>query len=66
MPEETSRSKIDTLLQKAISRKLLVWLVATGFLVGGVISADVWLPLTAVYLSAQGIADVIAKVRNSG
>ena len=57
---------IDVLSEKVLSRKLLVWIVATGFLGFGKISADEWMSISLGYIGIQGVADLAAKWRSSG
>jgi hypothetical protein len=59
---------IDRILAKAISRKLLVWLVSTVFLALGFIAAGDWLVLSAIYVGVQGAADLLevrARIPNA-
>ena len=64
-PEKDS-SYIGTFLDKVISRKLLVWIVATGFLYFGKISGDEWCGLSLAYIGAQACVDAAAKWKNAG
>jgi len=51
-------NKIDTFLEKAISRKLLVWIFSTIFLIIGLITADQWVAIALGYVGVQGFADL--------
>jgi len=62
-------SKIDRLLQKAISRKLLTFLFGTVFIIlsaTGVFTLqmtfDQWIDLAIVYITAQSAKDVMVEV----
>ena len=52
---------IDRNLNKFVSRKLLVWLFSTGFLIYGLISSDQWMAVTLAYVGVQGFADIATK-----
>lgn len=54
---------IDWLLSKAISKKLLVFGVATVLLFLDKISGDEWLMISCIYISAQGVIDTILAYR---
>ena len=52
------RRLADVYLEKLISRKLLVWLVSTVFLIVGYITADQWVAIALAYIGSQGVADI--------
>jgi len=52
---------VDVLSEKILSRKLLVWIVATGFLGFGKITPDEWMSISLGYIGIQGVADMAAK-----
>jgi hypothetical protein len=54
---------VDALSEKILSRKLLVWLVATVFLGFGKITPDEWMGISLGYIGVQGVADMAAKWR---
>tara|TARA_Y100000593_G_C4310400_1_gene338052 strand:+ start:416 stop:619 length:204 start_codon:yes stop_codon:yes gene_type:complete len=57
------RHAVDKALEKAVSRKLLVWATATGLtLTGNLESAD-WVIISAIYLGSQGIIDAIVRMK---
>lgn len=49
---------LDRLLEKAVSRKLIVWLMSSGFLYLGNIDGDQWVAVSLAYVGIQGIADI--------
>ncbi|MDC1160170.1 hypothetical protein OAT10_00300 [Luminiphilus sp.] len=51
-------NKLDTFLEKVISRKLLVWIFSTIFLVTGLITADQWVAIALGYVGVQGFTDL--------
>ena len=57
---------IDRNLGKFISRKLLVWLFATGFLIYGFVTSDQWMAITLAYVGVQGFADIATKWKSAG
>lgn len=59
----STREKIDILLNKWISRKLLVFAVACiGLFLGNITSTD-WVIVATAYVSIQGFTDIILKIK---
>ena len=52
---------LDVLTEKVLSRKLLVWLVATAFVGFGKITPDQWMSISLGYIGIQGVADLATK-----
>lgn len=57
---------VDVLSEKILSRKLLVWIVATVFLGFGKITPDEWMGISLGYIGIQGVADLAAKWKGTG
>ena len=57
------KGKIDKLLEKAISRKLLVWLAAAGFTFAGTVTSSDFVILSAIYIGSQGFIDAVIKYK---
>jgi hypothetical protein len=57
---------LDVYLEKIVSRKLLVWLTSTGFLVGGLITNEQWVAIAFGYVGIQGFADLATKWKSAG
>jgi|TARA_R100000808_G_C2088931_1_gene110046 hypothetical protein len=54
---------VDKGLEKLTSRKLLVWLTATGLMyLGNLESAD-WVIISGLYLGGQSVIDAIVKLK---
>jgi hypothetical protein len=54
---------VDKSLEKLTSRKLLVWLTATGLMyLGNLESAD-WVIISGLYLGGQSVIDAIVKLK---
>ena len=54
------RHALDSLLSKIVSRKLMVWLTATGFMLTETLplqSGD-WVAISLAYIGIQGLADI--------
>jgi len=63
MSEETKKALLDKGVEKITSRKLLVWLTATGLMAwGGLESAD-WVIISGLYLGGQSVIDAIVKLK---
>ena len=58
-----SKENLDRLLNKWISRKLLVFLVASiGLFASNITSSD-WVIIATAYISIQGFTDIVNKLR---
>ena len=58
---ENDRGVVDIITAKAISRKLLVWIVATVFMGFGKITPDEWTAISLGYVGIEGFADIATK-----
>lgn len=55
---------LDKLIRKAVSRKLLVWIVATAGVPLGFIDGEQWIQISMVYIGSQAASDfIISYVR---
>lgn len=57
--------KIDKFLSKAISRKLLVFCLATVFFSLGLLAPDQWLTIAVSYIGLQTVTDTIVRIKGS-
>ena len=65
MSEEITKNKtqsdphgaVDRIREKVISRKLLVFLTATGLLIGAGLDADTWGMIAMCYIGGQSAID---------
>ena len=57
------QAKLDKLVEKAISRKLLVWVTATGLMLTANLASSDWVIISGLYLGGQGVIDAIAKLK---
>ena len=53
--------KIDELLGKWASRKLMVWATATACLATGTVTSDNWVAISLVYIGPQAAVDLASK-----
>jgi hypothetical protein len=58
---ENDRGVLDIITAKAVSRKLLVWVVATVFMGFGKITPDEWTAISLGYVGIEGFADIATK-----
>lgn len=61
---ENDRGVLDIITAKAISRKLLVWVVATVFMGLGKITPDEWTAISLGYVGIEGFADIATKYKH--
>ena len=59
------RGAIDKCLEKIVSRKLLVWGVATGLAVSGFLASGDWVMISALYIGGQSIIDAVVKMKGA-
>ena len=57
------KGTIDKLLEKAVSRKLLVWLTAAGFTAMGTVDSADFVILSAIYIGSQGFIDAVINYK---
>tara|TARA_R110000796_G_scaffold207709_1_gene324018 strand:+ start:177 stop:359 length:183 start_codon:yes stop_codon:yes gene_type:complete len=57
------KEKLDSLLNKVISRKLMVFAVACGALFFGSLTSSDWVIIATAYIGIQGFADIVEKVK---
>jgi hypothetical protein len=65
----TTRAKnqtLDRILNKLVSRKLMVWLTATIFMFTEItpLQSEDWVAISLAYIGIQGLADIAAKWRH--
>ena len=60
------RRALDKALNKLMSRKLMVWLTATGFMLLDTVplnSSD-WVAISLAYIGLEGLADIATRWRH--
>ena len=60
------RHRVDKILNKILSRKLMVWLTATSFMFLDQVpleSSD-WVAISLAYIGLEGLADIAARWRH--
>ncbi len=57
------KARIDKILNRYISRKLMVFIVASFGLFSATLTSSDWVTIAAVYIGTQGAIDAIAKLR---
>lgn len=58
------RNVIDKHLAHFVSKKLLVFFVATFAFFQGTLPSESWVELVMVYLGSQGAVDIMTKLRS--
>jgi hypothetical protein len=57
-------SLLDRILQRAISRKLLVFLTATGLMTYSTLDSETWGLIAIVYIGGQSVVDMMTAYRH--
>jgi hypothetical protein len=59
------RQKIDQILNRYVSRKLMVFAVASFGLFSQTLTSSDWVIIAGIYIGTQGVIDAIAKLKNN-
>ena len=57
----TMKAVVDKAVGKLFSRKLMVWLTATGLLAFADLTSSDWVAISLVYIGAEGLADIAGR-----
>tara|TARA_R110000765_G_scaffold409818_1_gene508246 strand:+ start:2018 stop:2212 length:195 start_codon:yes stop_codon:yes gene_type:complete len=60
---EIAKGAVDKILEKIVSRKLLVWATATALMFTSHLDSSDWLVLSALYIGGQSVIDAIVKLK---
>jgi|DEB0MinimDraft_3_1074331.scaffolds.fasta_scaffold63214_2 hypothetical protein len=64
VPSEERPGIVDIFVEKAISRKFLTWLTATGLMLANAgLDADGWVTISAIYIGGQSVVDAVVRLR---
>ena len=55
---------LDKIRKKLVSRKLMVWLTATGLMCFSNLQSTDWVAISLAYIGIQGVADIAATWRH--
>lgn len=58
-----SKEQLDILLNKWISRKLMVFIVACAGLFTGYLTSSDWIIISTAYIGIQGFTDIVNKIK---
>ena len=58
-----SKEQIDILLNKWISRKLLVFIISCTGLFSGYLTSSDWIIISTAYIGIQGFTDIVNKLK---
>ena len=58
------QSRVDRVMEKLISRKLLVFLTATGLMVNAGLDSETWGMIAVVYIGSQAAVDAMKIFRH--
>ena len=61
---ELQKSLLDRILQRAISRKLLVFLTATALMTFSTLDSETWGLIAIVYIGGQSVVDMMKAYRH--
>ena len=58
-----SRQELDVMLNKFISRKLMVFIIACAGLFFGNLTSGDWIIIATAYISIQGFTDIVTQLK---
>ena len=58
-----SRQQFDTILNKLISRKLLVFVIACIGLFSAALTSSDWVVIATVYIGIEGVTNIVERLR---
>lgn len=58
------KQRLDALINSYLSRKLLVFFIASFGLFTGTVTSSDWVIIATAYVSIQGFVDIVAKLKN--
>ena len=64
IPVQSKNSRLDTIMEKLISRKLLVFLTATGLMSNSLLDSETWGMIAIVYIGSQAAVDAVKIFRH--
>lgn len=64
--EKHTKGMLDIVQEKLVSRKLLVFLTATGLLASAGLDSDTWGLIAVVYVGGQSAIDAVKVWRHGG
>jgi len=59
------KARIDQILNRYMSRKLMVFVVASLGLFWGALTSSDWITVATVYIGTQGAIDAVTKLREN-
>ena len=59
-----SKEQFDKIVNKWISRKLLVFMIACGGLFTGFVPSGDWVVIAAGYIGIEGFTTIVEKLKN--
>ena len=59
----TQKGFLDTWLMKLTSRKLLVWMTASGLAYAGYLTSGDWVIISTVFVGTQGAVDIVERLK---
>lgn len=59
------KAKIDKFLSSWVSKKLLVFVVATGLALSSKVTGSEWVQVALVYIGSQSAVDIVKQLRGN-
>lgn len=58
-------AKLDIILKSWISKKLFVFIIATGLALFGDLTSSDWVIIATAYIGTQGVIDAVTKLKQN-
>jgi len=62
--QEEKKSFLDSIKEKVVSRKLLVFLTATGLMAWSLLDPETWGMIAVVYIGGQAVVDTVKMYKH--
>lgn len=57
------KARIDAILSKWLSRKLMVFLISAAALFSGRVDGDAWVIIATAYIGTEGVIDAVTRLK---
>ncbi len=59
------KQQLDAILNKWVSRKLMVFVIGSFGLFSGALTSGDWVIIATAYIALQGVTDIVSKLKQN-
>tara|TARA_R110000796_G_scaffold82592_1_gene180994 strand:- start:27827 stop:28027 length:201 start_codon:yes stop_codon:yes gene_type:complete len=63
---QRAKAVVDKFMSRFVSKKLTVWLTATGLAFVGMLTSGDWVTISMVYIGSQAAVDLVVALKQHG